>query len=72
MTAVWWSAACPMSDAALALTAAQQASIGLACGGVLATFGQRRSRPATAPVTSKLIDAAASRRRKTTITIPIA
>jgi Carboxypeptidase regulatory-like domain len=44
----------PDSDAALALTAAQQTSIGLACGGVFATF----SNPITScdgPVTSKLL-----------------
>jgi hypothetical protein len=44
----------PDSDAALALTAAQQTSIGLACGNVFATF----SSPITScngPVTSKLI-----------------
>jgi hypothetical protein len=44
----------PDSDAALALTAAQQTSIGLACGGAFATF----SNPITScngPVTSKLI-----------------
>jgi hypothetical protein len=44
----------PDSDAALALTAAQQTSIGLACGSVFATF----SNPITScngPVTSKLI-----------------
>jgi hypothetical protein len=44
----------PDSDAALALTAAQQTSIGLACGGVFATF----TSPITScngPVTSKLI-----------------
>ena len=44
----------PDSDAALALTAAQQTSIGLACGNVFATF----STPITScngPVTSKLV-----------------
>ena len=44
----------PDSDAALALTAAQQTSIGLACGNVFATF----TTPITScngPVTSKLI-----------------
>ncbi len=44
----------PDSDATLALTAAQQTSIGLACGGVFATF----TSPITecgGPVTSKLI-----------------
>jgi hypothetical protein len=44
----------PDSDAALALTAAQQTSIGLACGGVFAMF----SSPITScngPVTSKLL-----------------
>jgi len=44
----------PDSDAALALTAAQQTTIGLACGGVAATFAA----PITscdAPVTSKLL-----------------
>jgi hypothetical protein len=44
----------PDSDAALALTAAQQTSIGLACGGVFATY----ARPITScggPVTSKLL-----------------
>jgi hypothetical protein len=44
----------PDSDAALALTAAQQTSIGLACGGVFATY----STPITScsgPVTSKLL-----------------
>jgi hypothetical protein len=44
----------PDSDAALALTAAQQTSIGLACGGVFATY----TSPITScsgPVTSKLL-----------------
>ena len=44
----------PDSDAALGLTAAQQTSIGLACGGVLATFTQPIVSCA-GPVTSKLL-----------------
>src|SRR5262245_39059103 len=51
---VWSSAGVPDSDGALALTAAQQATIGLACNGVVATFAA----PITScngPVTSKLL-----------------
>jgi hypothetical protein len=44
----------PDSDAALALTAAQQTSIGLACGNVFATFSSSIT-SCNGPVTSKLI-----------------
>jgi hypothetical protein len=44
----------PDSDAALALTAAQQTSIGLACGSVSATFDNPLS-SCNGPVTSKLL-----------------
>ncbi|MBZ5727688.1 MAG: TonB-dependent receptor [Acidobacteriia bacterium] len=44
----------PDSDAALALTAAQQTSIGLSCGGVFATFTSPITE-CSGPVTSKLL-----------------